>query len=95
MSEKSTKKRRSCGRVLIVEERYRAWAMGEPVPEQSAHELTLSTVSQFSEKYPEFPEGGLRWAIFNEEKNGLKKAGAIVRICSSPPGARKKQSEAA
>ena len=38
------------------------------------------TVQQFSEKFPAFPHGGLRWQIFNEEINGLKKSGAILRI---------------
>ena len=40
----------------------------------------LQTVSQFVEQNPAFKIGGLRWQIFNEEKNGLKEAGAIVRI---------------
>ncbi len=40
----------------------------------------LQTVPQFAENNPAFPEGGLRWQIFNEEKNGLKASGAIVRI---------------
>ncbi len=40
---------------------------------------TLSTVKQFCEKYPAFPEGGVRHKIFNEHENGLAEAGAIVR----------------
>jgi len=40
----------------------------------------LQTVPQFSENNPAFPVGGLRWQIFNEDKNGLKAAGAIVRV---------------
>ncbi|MDP3876032.1 MAG: hypothetical protein Q8Q50_03535 [Methylobacter sp.] len=40
---------------------------------------TLSTVKQFSEKHPAFPIGGLRHRIFNEETNGLKKSGVIIR----------------
>lgn len=40
----------------------------------------LKTVTQFAEENPAFPIGGLRWQIFNEETNGLKDAGAIVRI---------------
>ena len=40
----------------------------------------LKTVPQFSESNPAFPVGGLRWQIFNQEKNGLKDAGAIVRV---------------
>ena len=32
---------------------------------------TLLTVRQFSKKYPAFPEGGLRYNIFNAEKKGF------------------------
>jgi hypothetical protein len=42
--------------------------------------LIYLTVKQFSEKHPAFTNGGLRSLIFNEESNGLAKAGAIVRI---------------
>ncbi len=41
---------------------------------------TLLTVSQFSEQFPAFPVGGLRWQIFNEDNNGLRNACAIVRV---------------
>lgn len=37
------------------------------------------TVNQFCEKHPAFKVGGLRFQIFNEDKNGLKKSGAIIR----------------
>jgi len=40
----------------------------------------LQTVTQFAENNPAFPVGGLRWQIFNEDKNGLKAAGAIIRV---------------
>lgn len=40
----------------------------------------LSTVPQFSQKHPAFPEGGLRWQIFNSKTNGLDQAGAILRV---------------
>ena len=40
----------------------------------------LLTVGQFSEQFPAFPVGGLRWQIFNEETNGLKDASAVIRI---------------
>ena len=40
---------------------------------------TLLTVSQFSQKHPAFPIGGLRHRIFYEEQNGLAKSGAIIR----------------
>jgi hypothetical protein len=42
--------------------------------------LTLySTVKQFCNKYPAFPEGGVRHRIFHENQNGLAKSGAIIR----------------
>ena len=41
---------------------------------------SLFTVKQFAQQHPAFPVGGLRWQIFNEDKNGLKAAGAIVRV---------------
>ena len=40
----------------------------------------LQTVSQFSDENPAFPTGGIRWQIFNEDNNGLKESGAIVRV---------------
>lgn len=40
----------------------------------------LSTVNQFTEKHQAFTKGGLRALIFNENNNGLAKAGAVVRI---------------
>lgn len=40
---------------------------------------TLSTVKQFHERHPAFPEGGLRHRIFHAESNGLAESGAIVR----------------
>ncbi len=39
----------------------------------------LSTVKQFSEKYPAFPEGGVRHRIFHANSNGLTESCAIVR----------------
>lgn len=42
--------------------------------------LIFLTVNQFSEKHPAFTRGGLRALIFNENSNGIAKAGAIVRI---------------
>ena len=38
-----------------------------------------STVQQFVEHHPAFTHGGMRAQIFNEDTNGLKEAGAIVR----------------
>jgi|JI10StandDraft_1071094.scaffolds.fasta_scaffold43566_6 hypothetical protein len=34
---------------------------------------SLLTVRQFSIKYPAFPEGGLRYLIFNQNHNGFGK----------------------
>lgn len=42
----------------------------------------LRTVEQFVAANPAFTAGSLRWLIFNEHKNGLREAGAIVRIGS-------------
>ena len=39
----------------------------------------LLTVSQFSQKHPAFPIGGLRHRIFYEHQNGLAESGAIIR----------------
>lgn len=43
-------------------------------------ERSLFTVRQFSQKHRAFPEGGLRYLIFNAEKNGFAKA--FLRIGS-------------
>ena len=40
---------------------------------------TLSTVKQFNQRHPAFPEGGLRHRIFHAETNGLLESGVIVR----------------
>jgi hypothetical protein len=42
--------------------------------------FVYSTVNQFIKKHPAFTIGGMRALIFNENSNGLAKAGAIVRI---------------
>jgi hypothetical protein len=41
---------------------------------------TLSTVSQFTTANLAFTLGGMRCLIFNEDSNGLKASGAIIRI---------------
>lgn len=41
---------------------------------------TYSTVTQLCESHKAFKPGGIRALIFNEQKNGLAKSGAIVRI---------------
>jgi hypothetical protein len=38
-----------------------------------------STVNQFVARHPAFTLGGMRAQIFNENTNGLKEAGAIIR----------------
>ena len=40
----------------------------------------LATINQFAERYPWAKAGGLRWQVFNEQKNGLQEAGAVVRV---------------
>jgi hypothetical protein len=40
----------------------------------------FSTVQQFAKRHPAFTVGGLRYQIFNAESNGLKQAGAIIRV---------------
>jgi len=40
---------------------------------------TFLTVKQFNQKHPAFPIGGLRHRIFNEDQNGMKAAGVVVR----------------
>ena len=37
------------------------------------------TVKQLAEQQPGLTEGGIRWDLFNRDKNGLVKAGAILR----------------
>lgn len=41
---------------------------------------TLVTVPQLAQRQPALCVGGIRAWIFNEEKNGLKDSGAIIRI---------------
>jgi hypothetical protein len=40
----------------------------------------LLTVKQQAQQHPVFTEGGLRWAIFHADNNGLAESGAIVRM---------------
>ena len=42
--------------------------------------MNFKTVKQFCHDNPAFSEGGVRWQIFNENTNGLKESGAIVRM---------------
>ncbi len=41
---------------------------------------TLLTVRQLAEKHPAFPEGGIRWQLFNEKQNGLAESRAVIRV---------------
>lgn len=41
---------------------------------------TLTAPNRFSQKYPDFPIGGIRHLIFCEAENGLAESGAIIRI---------------
>ena len=41
----------------------------------------LDTVQSLARKNPDvIKEGGVRWQIFNEDTNGLKESGAIIRV---------------
>lgn len=40
----------------------------------------FQTVKQFVAENPAFTDGGVRFQIFNEDKNGLKEAQAIIRM---------------
>ena len=42
--------------------------------------MKLKTVTQFCVDNPAFPEGGVRWQIFNEKQNGLAESGAVIRM---------------
>lgn len=42
--------------------------------------ITYLTVNQFTATHKAFTKGGIRALIFNENSNGLAKAGDIVRI---------------
>lgn len=43
-------------------------------------ERELLTIEQFCSRHKAFTTGGVRWQVFNEEKNGLKASGAILRV---------------
>jgi hypothetical protein len=45
--------------------------------------MSLYSVKEMAMRYPAFPEGSLRWLIFNADKNGFDKC--VFR----PPGIRK------
>ena len=43
-------------------------------------QITIHKVGQFAKTQPGLTEAALRWQIFNADKNGLDKAGAIRRV---------------
>ncbi len=47
-------------------------------PKHAQQIRSLLKVRQFSEKHPAFPEGAMRWMIFNATSNGF--AAAFVRV---------------
>lgn len=47
--------------------------------EKQAFAYSYLTVNQFCDKHKAFKLGGVRGQIFNEDKNGLKKSGAVIR----------------
>ncbi len=53
--------------------------MSEENLKQIQRIFTYLTVAQFCQRHPAFTVGGLRWQIFHEDTNGLRKSGAIVR----------------
>lgn len=50
-----------------------------PVPSLPPLSRTFLTVRQFAELMPGLSHGSIRWDIFNEERNGLARSGAIIR----------------
>lgn len=40
----------------------------------------LKSIKLFTEDNPSFTQGGMRSLIFNEQTNGLKDSGAILRV---------------
>lgn len=53
--------------------------MNDLSTEQQAVLYSYLTVNQLCDKHKAFKIGGVRSQIFNEETNGLKESGAIVR----------------
>lgn len=53
--------------------------MNTSTEQQQAFNYAYLTVNQFCDKHKAFKIGGVRSQIFNEDKNGLKKSGAIIR----------------
>ena len=49
-----------------------------PVSSTSLLRPNLMTLKQFCQRYPAFPQGGMRWLLFHREQNGLKHA--VVKV---------------
>ena len=54
-------------------------ATSEPAPIPTPESILL-TVKQLALQQPALNVGGIRWAIFNENSNGLADSGAVVRV---------------
>ena len=39
---------------------------------------TLLTVKQMAAQHPGLAEGGIRWDLFNRDRNGLAESGAVI-----------------
>lgn len=52
---------------------------GETSTTTPAPSRVILTIKQLAAEQPALSEGGIRWAIFNRETNGLEESGAIVR----------------
>lgn len=50
-----------------------------PVPSIPPPSRVFLTVKQLAGQQPSLSEGGIRWDIFNAERNGLATSGAIIR----------------
>ncbi len=51
----------------------------DPAPLPAPSRVFL-TVKQLPEQQPALSVAGIRWAIFNEDNNGLAESGAVVRV---------------
>jgi hypothetical protein len=65
----------------------RASPVAAPAPSPPEELTTLRTVKRLAQELASsgLTEASIRWAIFHEETNGLKEAGAVVR----PTGSRR------
>lgn len=40
----------------------------------------LITVEELAKKHPKLTIGGIRWWLFNRDRNGLKDSGAVIKM---------------